>query len=58
MEYRVACHIIRTHDFSEGVRAVIEDKDHKPKWSPETPAGVTKAMVEAMFAPVAEELAL
>lgn len=58
MEYRIACHIIRTHDFSEGVRAVIEDKDHAPKWSPEMPAGVTKLMVEAMFDPVAEELAL
>ncbi len=58
MEYRIACHIIRSHDFSEGVRAVIEDKDHAPKWSPETPSGVTKPMVEAMFAPIAEELAL
>ena len=58
MEYRIACHIIRTHDFSEGVRAVIEDKDHAPKWSPETSATVTKPMVEAMFEPVAEELAL
>jgi enoyl-CoA hydratase len=58
MEYRIACHIIRTHDFSEGVRAVIEDKDHAPKWSPQTPAGVSPAIVEAMFAPVVEELAL
>ena len=58
MEYRIACHIIRTHDFSEGVRAVIEDKDQAPKWSPETSAGVTETRVEAMFAPVAEELAL
>lgn len=58
MEYRVACHIIRTHDFSEGVRAVIEDKDHTPKWSPETPAGVSQNQVEAMFAPVEKELAL
>jgi enoyl-CoA hydratase len=58
MEYRIACHIIRTHDFSEGVRAVIEDKDHAPKWSPETPAGVSQNQVEAMFAPVSEELSL
>ena len=58
MEYRIACHIIRTHDFSEGVRAVIEDKDHAPKWSPETLAVVTKPMVESMFTPVTEELAL
>ncbi len=58
MEYRIACHIIRTHDFSEGVRAVIEDKDHAPKWSPQTPADVSSNQVEAMFAPVAKELAL
>ena len=58
MEYRIACHIIRTHDFSEGVRAVIEDKDHAPKWSPETPAGVSQNLVKAMFAPVSEELSL
>lgn len=58
MEYRIACHIIRTHDFSEGVRAVIEDKDHAPKWSPEAPAAVSPSMVESMFAPVTEELQL
>jgi len=58
MEYRIACHIIRTNDFSEGVRAVIEDKDHAPKWSPETPAGVSPDQIEAMFAPVSEELSL
>ncbi|MEI9905939.1 MAG: enoyl-CoA hydratase/isomerase family protein [Asticcacaulis sp.] len=32
MEYRIACHITRCHDFSEGVRAVIEDKDNRPRW--------------------------
>ncbi|MDV6333124.1 enoyl-CoA hydratase/isomerase family protein [Asticcacaulis sp. 201] len=58
MEYRIACHIIRGNDFSEGVRAAIEDKDHAPKWSPDTPAGVTPQMVAALFAPVAEELQL
>jgi len=58
MEYRIACHIIRSHDFSEGVRAVIEDKDHAPRWLPAAPSGVRKTQVEAMFAPVAEELIL
>ena len=58
MEYRIACHIIRSHDFSEGVRAVIEDKDNAPMWSPASLSGVTPQMVEAMFAPVDEELAL
>ena len=32
MEYRLACRITRTNDFSEGVRAVIEDKDNAPRW--------------------------
>jgi enoyl-CoA hydratase len=32
MEYRLACRITRTRDFSEGVRAVIEDKDDAPHW--------------------------
>ncbi len=56
MEYRVACHITRGNDFSEGVRAVIEDKDNAPRWRPETLAGVTPGLVDAMFAPIAREL--
>lgn len=49
MEYAIACHIIRTNDFSEGVRAVIEDKDNAPRWNPASLSGVTPAMVEPMF---------
>ncbi len=56
MEYRIACHITRSNDFSEGVRAVIEDKDNAPRWRPETLAGVTPGLVNGMFAPVAREL--
>ena len=50
MEYRIACHITRGHDFSEGVRAVIEDKDNRPAWSPSWLGGVTPDMIERMFA--------
>lgn len=32
MEFRLACRIASTRDFSEGVRAVIEDKDYAPVW--------------------------
>ena len=58
MEYRIACRILRSHDFSEGVRAVLEDKDHAPRWSPSTLAEVTPDMIEAVFAPLTRELAL
>jgi enoyl-CoA hydratase len=43
---------VRTHDFQEGVRAVIVDKDNAPKWSPADLAGVTDAMVDGFFAPL------
>jgi enoyl-CoA hydratase len=57
-EFRIVSRVIREHDFYEGVRAVIVDKDNKPRWQPATLAEVTPAMVEAHFAPLAEELPL
>jgi enoyl-CoA hydratase len=51
-EYRVARRQVMTHDFSEGVRAVIVDKDNNPAWSPASLEGVGKAMVDAIFAPL------
>ncbi|GAA0622786.1 enoyl-CoA hydratase/isomerase family protein [Brevundimonas kwangchunensis] len=52
MEYALGGHVVRTHDFQEGVRAVIVDKDNAPKWSAATPAEVSDAEVEAFFAPL------
>ena len=40
------------HDFYEGVRAVIVDKDNKPRWQPATLAEVSGAEVERHFAPL------
>jgi enoyl-CoA hydratase len=51
-EYRVARRQVMTHDFSEGVRAVIVDKDNTAAWSPATLEGVSEAMVDAIFAPL------
>jgi len=42
--------IIEGHDFYEGVRAVIVDKDNQPRWLPATLAGVSGAEVERHFA--------
>jgi Enoyl-CoA hydratase/isomerase len=39
-------------DFYEGIRAVLVDKDHSPKWSPATLEEVTQDMVESFFAPL------
>jgi Enoyl-CoA hydratase/isomerase len=51
--------VIHGHDFDEGVRAVIVDKDNAPRWRPETLAGVSADEVERHFAPLgAGELVL
>jgi enoyl-CoA hydratase len=49
-EYRIACRVSRRHDFIEGVRALIVDKDNAPRWDPPTLAGVGAAMLDEIFA--------
>jgi len=48
MEYRLALRTLVAHDFSEGVRAALVDKDRQPKWQPSSLAGVED--VEPFFA--------
>jgi enoyl-CoA hydratase len=52
MEYRIGARVVQRHDFLEGVRAVIVDKDNAPRWDPPTLEGVTDAMLDAIFAPL------
>jgi enoyl-CoA hydratase len=52
MEYRLGGRIVRTHDFQEGVRAVIVDKDNAPRWAPPTLEEVSDADLNALFAPL------
>lgn len=54
MEYRLGARVLVLPDFAEGVRAVIVDKDHAPKWNPATPEGVTDETLDAIFAPLPE----
>lgn len=55
-EYRTSYGSVRSHDFVEGIRAQVIDKDRNPKWSPASLAAVTTADVEAYFAPADREL--
>ena len=52
MEFRIVSRVIHGHDFYEGVRAVIVDKDNQPRWRPATLADVGEAEVELHFAPL------
>jgi len=52
MEYRIGARVVQRHDFLEGVRAVIVDKDNAPRWNPGALEGVTEAMLDEIFAPL------
>jgi enoyl-CoA hydratase/carnithine racemase len=57
IEYRMSQRgMQKGHDFFEGVRALLIDKDQKPKWNPSTIEGVTREMVESHFKPVSNDL--
>jgi enoyl-CoA hydratase len=58
MEFRMASRILKGRDFTEGVRAVIVDKDNAPHWQPATLAEVADDDIQAYFAPLASELPL
>jgi enoyl-CoA hydratase len=51
-EYAVGARVVVRHDFLEGVRAVIVDKDNAPVWNPATPEGVTDELIDSIFAPL------
>jgi enoyl-CoA hydratase len=57
-EFRIVSRVVRGHDFYEGVRAVIVDKDQAPQWEPSRLKAVSTAAVERHFAPLLSELAL
>lgn len=52
MEYAIMTRMYRAHDFAEGVRALLIDKDGAPNWRPPTPAEVAAATVDAYFEPL------
>lgn len=57
-EFRIVSRVVTGHDFAEGIRAVIVDKDNRPAWRPSTLDGVSAYAVESHFAPLAIELDL
>jgi len=52
LEYRIGARLVHSHDFCEGVRAVIIDKDNAPNWSPATLDAVGEDQLDAIFAPL------
>jgi enoyl-CoA hydratase/carnithine racemase len=50
LEYRMTQHVMAAHDFYEGIRAVLIDKDQKPRWQPATLVEVDGVATESYFA--------
>ena len=57
-EFRIVSRIVYGHDFYEGIRAVIVDKDNAPRWRPAALAEVGAAEIARHFAPLDDELRL
>ena len=54
LEYRLVRRFLEGHDFQEGVRALLVDKDRRPHWQPARLDQVSRAAVENYFAPLPE----
>jgi enoyl-CoA hydratase len=54
LEYRLTQHVMAGHDFYEGIRAMLIDRDRKPQWRPLSLAEVSDSMVGAYFAPLGD----
>jgi len=50
-EYRTSCAALNSHDFVEGIRAQVIDKDRNPQWSPSSLDAVTTHAVDEYFKP-------
>jgi enoyl-CoA hydratase len=49
-EFRIVSRIGEGHDFYEGVRSVLIDKDNQPRWQPASLDQVDRAVIERHFA--------
>ena len=54
VEFRIVSRVLKGHEFYEGVRATIIDKDQAPDWDPATLDAVTDADVARYFAPLGD----
>ena len=52
MEYRLSQACLRGHDFYEGIRAALIDKDRNPQWNPTRLEDVSALKIEECFSPL------
>ena len=54
LEYRLTQHFMAAHDFYEGVRAMLVEKDQNPLWRPASLAEIDDATVDRYFASIGD----
>ncbi len=54
LEYRMVRHVLESGEFAEGVRALLIDKDKRPRWRHDRLEAVEEAEIERFFAPIPE----
>lgn len=54
MEFTLSQHFIEGHDFMEGIRALLVDKDHLPRWKPVTVEDLNEHEIDHYFSPTDE----
>lgn len=52
MEFRILNRMLEGHDFYEGIRAAIVDKDRNPRWDPPTLEAVQESQIRRYFEPL------
>lgn len=48
-EFRLGVRMTAQAEFKEGVRALLIDKDNKPRWAPAELTGVSDAQLDSLF---------
>lgn len=57
-EYCGATRMVSRHDFLDGVRAMMVDKDKSPKWDPQDLTAVSDEELNSILAPMPQDLEL
>ncbi len=52
LEYRLSQRIVYGNDYSEGVSAIVIDKNRRPRWSPASLEKVSEKLVDSFFDPL------
>ncbi|NQU61763.1 MAG: enoyl-CoA hydratase/isomerase family protein [Rhodospirillales bacterium] len=55
LEWRIVNRILKGHDFFEGIRSVLIDGDHRPRWCPKKVSDVLLSDIESYFSPLVDD---